>query len=161
IDGPVIMSGHFAPGVAGPGIFHAQNSVSFGFPATFDLDINGTTSGTQYDQVGGGSAFIGNNVTLNLTLGFTPVAGNSFTIIKNDTNVDITGAFDGLPEGKIFNVTSGSFKADLQITYQGGDGNDVVLTAVNVAPTLDPITNQTVTEEAPLQSIDLTGISAG
>src|SRR5207253_2792588 len=54
------------------------------------------------------------------------------TIINNDL-ADATGTFSGLPEGKVFSATTGSFTGTFQITYQGGDGNDVVLRAVSLA----------------------------
>src|SRR5205814_1972187 len=49
---------------------------------------------------------------------------NSYMIIKNDGSDSITGTFNGLPEGATITAPNGrTFK----ITYQGGDGNDVVL----------------------------------
>ena len=51
--------------------------------------------------------------------------------VLKDGADSIGGMFSGLPEGQIFSVTSGSFSANFQITYQGGDGNDVVLTVVH------------------------------
>lgn len=76
--------------------------------------------------------------TLNVSLGFTPAVGNTFPIIVNDGTTDaVSGTFNGLPEGTVLNVTAGSFSAVLQISYVGGDGNDVVLKAVSMSPVLD------------------------
>jgi hypothetical protein len=52
--------------------------------------------------------------------------------IDNNDDDAVTGTFDGLPEGSQISFGGGT----LYITYQGGDGNDVVLTT-NVAPTAD------------------------
>jgi len=53
--------------------------------------------------------------------------GTPFTIIDNDGSDAITGTFAGAPEGgTVTNPISGQRYA---VTYQGGDGNDVVITA--------------------------------
>ena len=93
------------------------------------MDINGTTSGTQYDQVVVSGANRGvdlNDAALDLTLGFVPVVGSSFTILSlSDRSSTLNGTFAGLPQDGLLTV------GDLQfiIDYTGGDGNDVVLTA--------------------------------
>jgi hypothetical protein len=55
-------------------------------------------------------------------------------IINNDGTADpVTGTFNGLPEGAtILNFLGSPLKAT--ITYTGGDGNDVVLTAAAPVP---------------------------
>jgi Ca2+-binding RTX toxin-like protein len=68
----------------------------------------------------------GGNVTL--SLGFTPAQLQSFKIIDNLTPGAILGQFDNLIDGgsitASFNGNTYAFTAD----YQGGDGNDLVLT---------------------------------
>ena len=54
-----------------------------------------------------------------------PVTGDSFVLIDNDGTDPVSGTFAGLPEGAVFAVGDTSFR----ITYSGGTGNDVVLTA--------------------------------
>lgn len=49
--------------------------------------------------------------------------GDTFTIISNDESDPVSGNFDGLPEGAVIPLGGKLF----QITYAGGDGNDVVL----------------------------------
>ncbi|MBW8885759.1 MAG: hypothetical protein JF612_13500, partial [Planctomycetia bacterium] len=46
------------------------------------------------------------------------------------------GSFNGLPEGQVFSVSTGSLTGTFQITYHGGDGNDAVLAAVSPNLTL-------------------------
>src|SRR5205823_5183201 len=83
-----------------------------------------------------GAVNLGNGVaTLNVTTDFSPAPaiGSTFTIINNDDNDSVTGYFAGKPEGTVF--TAGGYT--FEITYQGGDDNDVVLTVINPAsPTL-------------------------
>ena len=47
----------------------------------------------------------------------------------------MVGNFAGLPEDHVFDLAFGGQTYVMQITYQGGDGNDVVLTVV------DPLQN--------------------
>ena len=53
--------------------------------------------------------------------------GDTFTIIDNKTTYPMSGTFKDLPEGAEITVGGATFK----ISYVGGDGNDVVLTALN------------------------------
>lgn len=53
--------------------------------------------------------------------------GDTFTIIDNKTTYPMQGTFKDLPEGAEITVGGATFK----ISYVGGDGNDVVLTALN------------------------------
>ena len=59
--------------------------------------------------------------------GGTIKKGDTFTIINNNGSAPVQGTFNGLPEGAEFAVDGATFK----ISYVGGDGNDVVLTAQN------------------------------
>jgi hypothetical protein len=72
-----------------------------------------------------------------LTLGYTPAFGTAFTIIDNDDVDAVGGVFDTMPEGMVFAVSSGGNSATFQITYQGGTGNDVVLTTLDPAAQFD------------------------
>ncbi len=109
-----------------PGIINSGN-LSLGAGTTTNIEVNGTTVGTQYDQLNvTGTVNISTSAELNVTLGFTPTVGNSFTIINNDGGDAVTGSFAGLPEGTVFYVLSTAFS----ISYAGGTGNDVVLTVV-------------------------------
>jgi hypothetical protein len=57
---------------------------------------------------------------------FAGAVSNKYLVIKNDGNDAISGTFNGLPEGATFYANGSKF----QITYQGGDGNDVELTQI-------------------------------
>lgn len=94
----------------------------------FDIDLNGTVAGVSHDQVvvNGTVSLSG---SLNLSIGFIPAPGQVFKIIDNDGADPVTGTFAGLPQGA--SVTVGSFT--LQVSYAGGDGNDVTLTVLTKA----------------------------
>ena len=59
--------------------------------------------------------------------GWSFAAGDTFTLIDNKSNTPINGTYEGLAEGTQFTVGTAVFR----ISYVGGTGNDLVLTAVN------------------------------
>jgi hypothetical protein len=74
-----------------------------------------------------------NDATLNIVaIEKNTRVGDAFIVIDNDGTDPVSGTFAGLPEGGTITTTEG---ARYRISYAGGDGNDVVLTRVNVAPT--------------------------
>lgn len=129
----ILAGGTLAPGNS-PGILNAGNT-DFG-GGTFALEINGTVVGTNYDQLNvNGSISFTANTPLSISLGFDPADDGSqlFTILANDglDAINTSGglfSFGGNPltEGAQFDSGSQLFS----ISYVGGSGNDVVLTAV-------------------------------
>jgi fibronectin-binding autotransporter adhesin len=124
-------SGAVSPG-ASPGVLRVDSSLALQAGASFVVQLNGTTPGSSHDQLnviditgGPGPVSLG-GATLNATLGFTPAVGDRFVIIANDGTDPVQGTFAGLPEGSALAIGGQGF----QITYKGGDGNDVVLTRV-------------------------------
>ncbi|MEM6777379.1 MAG: SdrD B-like domain-containing protein [Planctomycetota bacterium] len=91
-----------------------------------DIDINapGITPGIDYDQVVvTGTVTIG-DATLQIDGNHVPVVGDEYIIISND-GVDPVIVNAGAPaNGSTFFTFN---EVDLQIVYDGGDGNDVVL----------------------------------
>src|SRR5204862_4172255 len=57
--------------------------------------------------------------------GFTPALGTTFVIVNNDGADAVNGTFVGLPEGGGI-LSAGTV---FQISYVGGTGNDITLTA--------------------------------
>lgn len=51
--------------------------------------------------------------------------GTAFTLINNIISSPISGSFANLPEGASVMVGPNTYR----VTYQGGDGNDLTLTA--------------------------------
>jgi hypothetical protein len=103
------------------GTLHAGNTT---LGSNSLMGIEGS-SATQYDQLSviGSVTLAGDLAVL---LAFNPAPKTVFTIISNDGNDAVSGTFAGLPEGAILFGQGGFFK----ITYKGGDGNDVELTAL-------------------------------
>jgi hypothetical protein len=139
-----------------PGIINS-GSLSLTGGSNVDVELNGTTVGTQYDQLNvTGSVSLG-GATLNVSTGFTPTPGNTFIIVNNDGNDPVTGTFNSLPEGATVFGGGNAFS----ISYAGGDGNDVVLTAialcniVSIPTNITTLTGNTVT--APINVDDTTG----
>ncbi len=101
-------------------------SLSF---STLQIDINGALPEESYDQLQvTGTVSLGTNAVLDLSRGgYLPVNGTEFVIIDNDgTNDAVIGTFSGLTEGATVFVNNKAFV----ISYVGGDGNDVTLTAI-------------------------------
>ncbi|MBK8067591.1 MAG: DUF11 domain-containing protein [Rhodanobacteraceae bacterium] len=122
----VASGGTLAPGQGAPGRLNTVN-MALTAGATFAAEITGATVATQYDQLDvTGTVNLG-GATLALSGAFVPGSGQSFVLIDNDASDAITGTFAGLPNGGtvLFNGVS------LTISYNGGDGNDVVLTFVD------------------------------
>ncbi|MCB1496901.1 MAG: autotransporter-associated beta strand repeat-containing protein, partial [Bauldia sp.] len=122
----VMAGGTLAPG-ASPGILSTGN-VALAAGATFAVELAGTTPGIGgYDQVKvtGTVSLGGASLDGDVLPGFVPSVGDSFTIIDNDGADAVAGTFAGLAEGASFVLDQRA----MTITYHGGDGNDVVLSA--------------------------------
>lgn len=137
-----------------PSILTISNSVYLHTPtSSLDVQLNGTTAGTAYDQVyiAGTGSLSNNNANLRLTLGYTPQNGDTFTIVKVDgtdpaRNVGVFANFNGaatdLSQGATFvEPNSGQ---NFQISYRAegstfdagaGNGNNIMLRVVSSAGT--------------------------
>jgi Ca2+-binding RTX toxin-like protein len=95
--------------------------------AHFATELGGINPGVGgYDQlaVNGVVNVGGSTLDLSLVNGFHPVTGEAFDILSSGN--PIAGKFAGLPEGRKFSDDGVTWK----ITYHGGGGHDIVLTAV-------------------------------
>jgi hypothetical protein len=122
----VATGGTLSPG-ASAGALETGTIVLFG-GANLDIELGGTTAGAQYDQlrVTGLVELTGANLNVS-PLAFVPTTGTAFTIIDNDGSDGVFGQF---AQGTQFTTNGHSYA----VNYAGGDGNDVVLTALNDAP---------------------------
>ncbi|HMC64371.1 MAG TPA: hypothetical protein VKI65_05480, partial [Gemmataceae bacterium] len=133
---------HF--GFGGLGIASATASLAGSYAVTGttwvengSVTITGTLlasleSSSQFSQIivtGGGALNLGGPLQVVLLNGYTPHINDEFTIIDNRGAV--TGTFTDLPEGATIQDTSGAVSTN--ISYLGGDGNDVVLKTIAVA----------------------------
>jgi autotransporter-associated beta strand protein len=125
--------GTVSPGDSAPGILNVQGNASLDSASTFKPALNGMTTGTGgYGQlnVTGGTVNLGGSTLSASVNGFTPITGETFTIIKSTS--PIVGTFHGLPEGASLTISGFPFT----ISYAN---NDVVLTASSAAPTVTGI----------------------
>jgi len=131
-------------GVAKSGIdvdLGTTGALSFASGTNLAIAINGTAIDTGYQQLNVVGQVNLTSVNLVLSGSYAPVPSNRFTIINNDAADPIIGAFNGLAEGQVFNIASGPITGSYQITYLGGTGNDVVITALGpVGPDLSDLT---------------------
>jgi autotransporter-associated beta strand protein len=130
-----VTGGRIAPG-NDLGTVHAEEAAfADGF---LDVQLRGLTPGTDYSQLELNSRFqLSPTTRLMVNRGtFAPPRGATFTIVRVNAAVGPIapaandGTFQDLPEGATFLVDKQTFR----ITYRGGDGNDIVLTAVDDAP---------------------------
>ncbi|MEQ9689680.1 MAG: autotransporter-associated beta strand repeat-containing protein, partial [Bauldia litoralis] len=128
----VWAGGSVNPG-ASAGIL-TTGDITFATGAFLVAEIGGAAAGTGgYDQivVNGAVNLAGATLDGELINGFAPAAGTAFTIIDNDGSDAVAGTFAGLSEGSIVVFDQRQFS----VTYKGGDGNDVVLTALQTVIT--------------------------
>ena len=108
------------------GALTIQSTLTFNSDATYEAELN--SSITTADQV------IANGVTINSGAQFsfadlesgTLTPGTVFTVINNTAATPIAGTFSNLPDGSIFTSNGNTY----QVSYQGGDGNDLTLTVI-------------------------------
>ena len=136
----IIAHGPVSPGHENPGLLATMSAI-------FDLDsqlivrLGGTNAGVNYDQLVAGQRcdIVDHSASLQVVMlpGFVGAVGNQYTLVRLDGTNDVGGfvaEFNGLPEGAFLTLAGG---AAFQITYHGGDGNDIVLTQAAAQPVLD------------------------
>lgn len=143
----VLNGGIIAPGHS-PGKLTSTTSLFLGPGSTYQAQLQTSAAGG-YDQiqVSDPSSTTGNDVIIDpaaildvqLYTDYKINQGDTFTIIDNlqPSTQTVTGTFSGLAEGAQLTVGGITFS----ISYVGGDGNDVVLTALNTGS--DPGTPNT------------------
>jgi autotransporter-associated beta strand protein len=116
-----------APGVKGPGNLTINDLLTFNSGGNYQCELSLAGQG-RADQVSAngvtidsGAQFIfrtkGNHIL--------PI-GTVFTVINNTAATPISGTFSNLPDG----ATLVAGNNTLQVSYEGGDGNDLTLTVV-------------------------------
>jgi len=109
-----------------PGALTIESPLTFNADATYNVEVNSNSATT--DEV------IAARVTINAGAQFafedignsTLAIGTIFTIINNTSATPITGTFSNLPDGSIFSANGNTY----QVSYEGGNGNDLDLTVV-------------------------------
>ena len=119
------VAGVVAPGNS-PGTITVVNDFSLQAGGVYSAEI---LNSTEYDKIVAGSVTLDPASALELKLapGAQIKKGDTYTIVDNTGAGAINGTFSGLAEGAQLVVDGATFS----ISYVGGDGNDVVLTALN------------------------------
>jgi len=128
-DVTVQSGGTVAPGLS-PGCLSTGN-IAYTSGSTYTVEIDGATVCTEYDQTQvTGTVDLGNaTLTIVKSGSYTPADATEFVIVDNDGADAVTGTFNGLAEGATTTVDG----VEYTVSYVGGDGNDVVLSATAVA----------------------------
>ncbi len=123
------VGGVISPGNNSPGKI-TTDSLNFGDSGVYKVKI---LDKDHYDQIVAdlGVALDGGSLDLTYLEGCVIKKGDTFTIIDNKGTIPVIGTttrtFKDLPEGAEITAGGVTFK----ISYVGGDGNDIVLTALN------------------------------
>lgn len=124
-EGAVVSQSSLSPGLS-PGAMTFAGQLEMGPDHELIIELAGNMAGDEYDQlIITGDVALDGVLSVRLLDGFRPRFGDTFTIL--DVGGSLNGVFDGLVEGSLVGHMDG---VDLFITYVGGDGNNVVLTAV-------------------------------
>ena len=92
--------------------------------ANFNIELTTPTSGSGLVTVNGVVTINGATLTVTALAGFD---GDEFTLIQNNGEAAVIGIFAGLPEGAVIFVDG----TEYVISYEGGSGNDVILTSTS------------------------------
>ncbi|WP_167598988.1 Ig-like domain-containing protein [Comamonas sp. A23] len=138
----VNSGGTLSPGNSA-GTLTVNGNLQMNAGSTLAVEINGTTAGSQYDQVVVTGSVDVSGTTLSVSHGYAPGNGDSYILIVNDGADGITGTFSGLPEGGT--TTAAGNGTLLTASYIGGSGNDFTLTApINDAPVVGNLNGDSV-----------------
>jgi len=125
----VETGGTLSPGVS-PGKLTANEAVTLAAGATFRVELNGPAAGTEHDQLqANGIDLTGSTLELSRLATFFPGETDTLTIVDNVSGDPVVGEFAGMADESQVVVDGIVFRID----YQGGDGNDVVLSPVPFA----------------------------
>ncbi|TMQ32483.1 MAG: hypothetical protein E6K70_18285 [Planctomycetota bacterium] len=125
----VQSGGTLLPGSSGQTAILATGNLTLSSGSTYSALLSGPNPGAGgYSQVAvtGTVTLTGSTLSLAVTPAFTPTVGESFVLISNDGVDAVVGTFTGLAQNATFSAGGMTF----QINYQGGDGNDVVVTRI-------------------------------
>jgi len=122
-------TGSVTPGLS-PGLLNVVGDLD-GEDGTFNMEIDGvTTAGTDYDQIAVVGAVDVTNADLVLSGTYAGGAlGETVVLFDNDGADAVIGEFTGLTNGADVAFAGGTWR----LFYDGGDGNDIILTYVPAA----------------------------
>jgi fibronectin-binding autotransporter adhesin len=132
--GATTVAGILAP--TAPGL--NTGALSFGPTGRLDVTLTSVVPGTIPSVIVTGTVAIDPSAALNLVVapGTAVPHGSNVLLINNDASDAIRGQFTGVPTNSVLSTAAG---VPLTVSYAGGDGNDLSLTAGNVPPQISSI----------------------
>ena len=121
-----ILAPSYVHGAGSPGALTIQSPLTFNRDGIYEMQVN-SGSGVA-DEV------IADGVTINSRAQFSfadigsgiLTLGTVFMVINDIAATPIAGTFSNLPDGSIFTSNGNTY----QVSYEGGDGNDLTLTVI-------------------------------
>ena len=144
------------------GIIHGGSASTPGTLTVDALKFNGVggmtariNSASIFDRISAASVDLASIPSLSISLNFVPPTGAVFTLIDNLGAGAVTGNFTGLAEGAGLVVNGTTF----HISYVGGTGNDVTLTASGAAAGVAPMAGLTAASATLTNGVGTLGVS--
>ena len=138
MNGGVLTSnGTIAPGNSA-GQLNVFGNLVLGSTSNLSMEVGGATPATQYDVLNKADAaqlVLAGTLSVRLINGFTPAAGDTFTIVTTQTALG--GAFSNVATGQRLNNADGT--GSFIVTYSG---NNVVLSSFQPGGTPTPTPSQ-------------------
>src|SRR5262249_28341800 len=122
-SGAILLAGNSA---TSPGTLTVNNTLTFNSLSTYQCVLSRTKAKASK------ATALGVTITSNVPFTFvdtgtgTLATGTVFTVINNTSANPIFGTFINLSDGSVFTSNGNNF----QVSYEGGDGNDLTLTVV-------------------------------
>jgi autotransporter-associated beta strand protein len=117
-----------ASGITVQATLTIQSALTFNADATYTCTFKANPNRSRTDQAVANGVTINNGAMIELigdTSGTLP-QGLVVTLISNTSADPISGTFSNLPDGSIVTINGNNF----QVSYSGGDGNDLTVTVV-------------------------------
>ncbi|TWT85021.1 Autotransporter-associated beta strand repeat protein [Planctomycetes bacterium CA13] len=137
IDSAVLVEtgGHLAPGASAGSLFVSDLMLSSG--SFFDVEVGGTTAGSEYDQLTTDTAMLDGILSISLLeadeSAYLPLLSDSFTVLLS--NNALSGVFENVVSGERLATVAG--EGTFVVTYGGGT-NSVVLSNFLVSAVPEP-----------------------
>ena len=109
-----------------PAILTIQRALTFKADSTYTYKLNTRTPSADQVVAKGLTIESGAQFSFQQIGNARLSSGSVFAVINNTSAVPITGTFANLPDGSAFTAGRNSY----QVSYSGGDGNDLTLTIV-------------------------------
>lgn len=152
LNGPVTHNGGVvAPGLS-PGTLSPLSTFVAGSGAGLTVEVDGLTPGTQHDRLAvTGAATVGGTLTIDKDPLFTPIAGDTVTVVTGSSRAGLYSSVvgGGLPAGQAWDVIYTPTGVDLQVV--SSSSSDVA----DLAVTASPSASLTGTNTAVVYDVDI------